>query len=61
MLWDAEPALPDKTAATGYRDSPRWPRTGLPAASFRRLMIKVDAHKNRINLDCIEILTDPPP
>ncbi|MBY5464632.1 hypothetical protein HFO85_14560 [Rhizobium leguminosarum] len=22
MLWDAEPALPDKTAATGYRDSP---------------------------------------
>jgi len=45
MLWDAEPALPDKTAATGYRDSPWWPRTGLPAASFRRLMIKVDAHK----------------
>jgi len=24
-------------------------------------MIKVDAHKNRINLDYTEILTDPPP
>jgi hypothetical protein len=37
------------------------PRAGLPRPGFRRLMIEVDAHKNRINLDCTEILTDLPP